>query len=672
MSNEYLESISKTARSFLRNEIKHLPLVPSAAIKLLELAKDDNAGLEDLSRIIETEPTLAVKILQNVNSAAYGLSNNVTSISRAVNLLGFSAVRQLALDLLFYDNLINNRINNNTVKNNATQKFDPLFFWQHCLFVALLSKGIASALHHPNPDLVYTAGLIHDIGKIVLEAYGRMTYSEFISTLSNSENPIIENERRFFGITHVEIGHVFCLEWQLPEPITAVVACHHNPPDGTSPFAEFKTEIAIVSFANYVAWMQGISSIAHEGNPIFQPAALNVFDFNALDIDGLLQWVDKEMQNTREFYGIQFPSVTKLRATLVKTAINLSQGGLNNTYQIDAIEKNKLLASLTAPHHSLNPDEFVPSTLEAIQAEFYFDRCLMLNIDPKQRCLKASYWWPESIQTQVLQAFEIDISHLSDHLLQCLREKRPTIINDTLQPNEPLLQQLGVTEFMIVPVLNHNRLIGLLYADNLVSKKRLYPQSLSEIIPIANELGIAMFNAKQYAMQKRCAQLDPLTQLSNKRMIEDFLTQVFKQDKASLRKIAVGFIDIDKFKLFNDLCGHQAGDDVLKIVADILRSLTRPGDFIGRYGGEEFLFVLKNTDQLGAYGYAERIRIETERRGKILSQRFHDHALTVSIGVAMYNQKYSSYMEIIEAADQAMYRAKNKGRNKVIMLTDGC
>jgi len=671
MISENLENISKTARSILRNEIKHLPLVPSAVIKLLELTNDDNTGLEDLSRLIETEPALAVKILRNVNSAAYGLSDKVLSINRAVTLLGFSAVRQFALDLLFYDNLINSSgINNNTIKNKAAQKFDTLFFWQHCLFVAMLSKKIANALRHPNPDLVYTAGLIHDIGKVVLESYGRMTYSDFISTLNNSENANIENERNFFGLTHTEIGHVFCQEWQLPEPITAVIACHHNQPDETSPFAEFKTEIAIVSFANYVAWMQGISSVPHEGNPILQHAVLKIIDVNQLDMDTLLQQVDRDMQNTREFYDIQFPSVTKLRATLVKTTINLSQVGLNKTYSIDSAANKKSLSSLTVPHHSLNPDEFVPRTLEAIQEEFSFDRCMMLAIDPKHRCLTASYWWPQSIQVQMPQAFKIDINPVSGHLLQCLREKKAAIINDTAAPNKPLLQQLGIAEFMIVPVLNHNRLIGMLYADNLSSKKPLHPQSLSALIPVANELGIALFNAKQYDMQKRCAQLDSLTQMFNKRMIEDFLTQVFKQDKSGLVKTAVGFIDIDKFKLFNDLCGHQAGDDVLKIVADILRSLTRPGDFIGRYGGEEFLFVLKNTDQLGAYGYAERIRIEIERRGKIMSQRFHDHALTVSIGVAMYHQAYSNHMEMIEVADSAMYRAKNEGRNKVIMLTE--
>lgn len=136
-----------------------------------------------------------------------------------------------------------------------------------------------------------------------------------------------------------------------------------------------------------------------------------------------------------------------------------------------------------------------------------------------------------------------------------------------------------------------------------------------------------------------------------------------------LANIAIGFIDIDRFKQLNDTCGHQAGDDALKIVADILRDSGRPGDFIGRYGGEEFLFVLKSTDEAGAYGYAERIRSEIERRGKILSRRFHGQIMTASIGVSLYSPRYTKYTDMIEVADQAMYRAKNEGRNRTVLLS---
>lgn len=90
-----IDHIRKTAEQVLKNELLQLPLVPTIATKLLNLTSNDYTRLEDLSRLIETEPALSAKILQNVNSAAYALPNPVSSIHRAVNLLGFSTIRQI-------------------------------------------------------------------------------------------------------------------------------------------------------------------------------------------------------------------------------------------------------------------------------------------------------------------------------------------------------------------------------------------------------------------------------------------------------------------------------------------------------------------------------------------------------------------------------------------------
>lgn len=647
-----IERLTKDARAILKNEIRHLPLVPSVAIKLLKLTNDDRTKVGDLSKVIETEPILAAKVLRNVNSAAYYLPNKITSIKRAVNILGFSSVRRTALDLLFYNKLI---------KHRAKQKFNALFFWQHCLFVASLSRAIAHALQHPDPDLVYTAGLLHDIGKVVLETYGRLSYSDFMAAIENSTSSLIEEEQHFFGISHSEIGHLFCLEWQLPLAITAVVAAHHCPPIEASPYLEFNTEIAIVAFANYLAWMHGIGSVEVQNHPLLPPSVLKIIDTQKLDLEALLQLVDQDMQSTREFYGIQFPSVTKLRATLVTATINLGQLHSAGTHQV--------YASLTAPHQSLNPDDFLPGTLQALQRDFALDRIIMFYIDPKRRSLVAAYCWPETLSASELDGFEIQMNSVSGRFLACLRDKKAVIINNTSDYDKQLRQRFKVAEFMAVPVLRHNHLLGVLYADYSISKKSLQPQLLSAITPIAAELGIALFHAKQYKIEKKRAQIDPLSQLFNKRKIHQYLTEIFQSDESQRAHIAVGFVDIDKFKLFNDVFGHQAGDDVIKIVADILRNLSRPGDFIGRYGGEEYIFIIQNTNEMGAYAYAERLRTAIEQRGKIISQRFNNHLLTVSIGVAMYNSQYTSYAELIEAADQAMYRAKKAGRNRVIMLS---
>lgn len=657
------EDLVKAAHAVLSREVSHLQLIPSVAFKLLKLTSDEDASIKDLSRVIETEPALAAKVLRIVNSAAFFLPKKTTAIRHAVNILGFSAVRRAALDQLFYNRLIRKKPN---------QKFNQLFFWQHCMFVASLGKAIAVTLKHPNPDMVYTGGLLHDIGKVVLESCGRLSYSDYLTAYERSDCSLIESERTFFGLTHADVGMVFSAEWNLPPVIAAMIAFHHELPPADSPYAEYILEIAIIAFANYVAWVQGIGSGEQTCGPELQEAVLKVLDVEKLDLERLLQQVDGEMSNMRRFYGIEFPNLSKLRATLVQNTIKLSvtegRAGHGRAVDSDPGERNRLVAILTMPHRSLDPDEFLPWTLEAIQEEAGFDRVMMLEIDPKRRGLVASHCWPVAIDPNAAWPLEIPMGLVSGQLLHCLREKAPVLIQGSDPADEKMLERIGMDELMAWPVMRNNRLSGVVCADNSLTKRRLDPDALTRMIPIVNELGVALVNAAQYNMARNESQIDPLTRLYNRGVINEFLRRSFEGDQQELANTVVGFVDVDHFKRFNDVCGHQAGDDVLKIVADILRNLTRPGDFIGRYGGEEFLLVLRNADRAGALGCAERIRSEIERRGRTLSERFQRQSLTVSVGLAMHGPSYRTYLELVAAADRAMYQAKDEGRNRVVML----
>lgn len=654
----HASAISEAANLILKHKVDSLQVIPAVAIKLLRLTSDENAKVGDLSHIIETEPTLAAKVLRNVNSAAFALSHKITSIKRAVSILGFSSVRQLALNQLFFNKLINHR---------EKREFDQLFYWQHCLFVATLSRIIATALNHKDPDLIYTAGLMHDIGKIVFETHGKVSYSDFILACKDDEQSTVKGEHDFFGLNHAEMGFVFCQQWGIPEQVSAIVYCHHDFPDSDSSFSKYINDISIVNFANYIAWMQGIGSTTVYNPPELHPDVSKNLNLEKLDLESILSRVDEEMQNTREFYGIQFPNLNKLRTTLIETALLVSYQNKRSD-NVENLSDKVSINSITTPHKSLIADEIIPWTLDVIKQDFDFNRVVMLNINSKSRSLEAAYACPETEDKSVLQAFNIKIDMLPKPILNSLRIRESIIIEDSEPLNHEILERFQVDVFLMAPILSHNRLVGLLYIDNYINKEPIELNVLSQLSPIVHELGVALANAKRFELEKKRAEVDALTGLLNKRMVIDYLTATFQLDQQQLNRVAVGFIDIDHFKKFNDTCGHQAGDDVLKIVAQIMRTLTRPSDFIGRYGGEEFVFVLHDTDKKGAFCYAERIRKEIERKGKILSQRFQQHELTISIGVSLYNKKYADHGAIIEAADMAMYTAKKKGRNCVVLI----
>jgi two-component system cell cycle response regulator len=656
LDSNKLEHIKQAAQAILKNESLNLQLVPAIAVKLVNLTYDPDVRIEALGKIIEADPALAVKVLQTINSAAFCLPVKVTSISRSVNLLGVDEVRRIALTMLLFSKMIQRK----------SGQFDCLFFWQHCLFVAELSRRIASALQHPDPEMVYAAGLLHDVGKLALEIHGKLTYSQFIGSLHNSSHSPLEEEKRFFGLTHTEMGLALCLEWQLPMPITGVVSHHHAMPDLHSPFYPYRTEIAIVAFANYIAWLQGISSASHTGPPQLSPQVFEWLPVDGLDMAGLVEETDKAMRAAREFYSIEFPDVNRLRAKLLQTSIAMSRNYHNPAKSASPASLRHIAGSLTAPHQSLEPADFVPWTLKSIKHDFDFDRVLLFRIDPRRRSLVVSHACPGIDEA----GLEIDIGRVSGRLLNCLRERKAVLIHASLEPENALIKTLNTAEFIAVPVLSHRRLAGVIYADYGISGKPINARILEEIVAVAAQLGIALANARHYEMQKEQAQLDSLTRIYNRGMLEFSLSQIFRRPAEELHNVALGFVDIDCFKLFNDRCGHQKGDEIIRLVADMLKRLTRPGDLVGRFGGEEFLFVLTDTDESDVRAYAERIRSEIEKRGKTMKPRFQNLDLTVSIGVVIYQPNFRDFNELIEAADQAMYRAKMAGRNRVVLFSD--
>ena len=157
---------------------------------------------------------------------------------------------------------------------------------------------------------------------------------------------------------------------------------------------------------------------------------------------------------------------------------------------------------------------------------------------------------------------------------------------------------------------------------------------------------------------------DGLTNLRNRRAFDLEISSRFEQARRYQRPLSVAVIDVDFFKTVNDQHGHDAGDEVLRGVADVLGKATRGTDSVARYGGEEFAVILPETQLSDAIQFAEKIRNAIAE--SIIPTSESLHAMTVSIGVA--NVPYSELRspdELVRAADQALYRAKNNGRNRV-------
>lgn len=158
---------------------------------------------------------------------------------------------------------------------------------------------------------------------------------------------------------------------------------------------------------------------------------------------------------------------------------------------------------------------------------------------------------------------------------------------------------------------------------------------------------------------KKTSMTDPLTGIMNRRAILDELSQRMNHHLYDFEHLSIIMLDIDYFKNINDTHGHVVGDKVLKKVAEVINSVIRGFDSVGRYGGEEFLVVLPNTNHDNAMKAAERIRIKIEET--VFEEVGH---LTISGGFISYQNE--SIEDLVDKADQNLYEAKRSGRNKVI------
>jgi diguanylate cyclase (GGDEF)-like protein len=262
--------------------------------------------------------------------------------------------------------------------------------------------------------------------------------------------------------------------------------------------------------------------------------------------------------------------------------------------------------------------------------------------------------------------YQVDVAFNGDSALNKLTSYMPDlIISDIMMPgidgislrNRLLLNP----EHRIIPFIFltasgsiEEKITGYkLYVDDYVVK----PYDTSELLARIQSI------LKRYEYYNDLIKFDSLTRLYNR---EIFFSNLEKEFNRSLRynlKISFALVDLDHFKQCNDQYGHAFGDYVLIKVTDILRSRLRGSDFAGRYGGEEFMIAMLNTNKKNAFTVVERLRNSMQT----LKFEKPDFSITISAGIATFPEDGASIDEILKTADEALYVAKETGRNKTII-----
>jgi two-component system cell cycle response regulator len=209
--------------------------------------------------------------------------------------------------------------------------------------------------------------------------------------------------------------------------------------------------------------------------------------------------------------------------------------------------------------------------------------------------------------------------------------------------------EIGAHDFLVRPI-DRNELLA--RARTLVRRKR-FAERLRESVQSSMEMAV----------------MDQLTGLHNRRYLDSRLSTLFDESALRARTLSLLVLDVDRFKAVNDSWGHDAGDEVLREFADRVRTCTRGIDLVARMGGEEIVVVLPDTALDAAQAVAERIRKRVEDDPFLIQRGQRAIAVTVSIGVASRRAGDAGPVDMMKRADEAVYRAKAAGRNRVIVAS---
>lgn len=233
--NETKRQIKKKLKN-----LQSLPTLPPIVGKLTRLISDEKATAPQIAALIEKDQVLTGKVLKMVNSAFYGFPRRISTVSNAIVLLGFNVIRTLVITASIFE----------------TMQSSDLSLWEHSLGVAAASGILAQKLELKNPEEVTTAGLLHDLGKVVIRTEFPEFYKQIRQLVREKRIYFYEAEKEILGIDHSEIGRLLANQWNLPERLVEPIAYHHEPEKAR----KFKKETAIVHFADIMTRAVGYGS----------------------------------------------------------------------------------------------------------------------------------------------------------------------------------------------------------------------------------------------------------------------------------------------------------------------------------------------------------------------------------------------------------------------------
>ena len=221
-----------------------LPTLPSMLVEVMNRVLDENSSVQDVSELVETDQSLTTKVLRVANSSFYGRPQAVSTVKNAIVILGFNKLKNIVLSISLMDNL----------ESLENSNLDMKEFWRHSFSCAVLSQDISQRLSFSFSDQVFVAGLLHDIGKLILDLHVPDKFGSALELSMKDRIDLHEAERRIIGVDHGLVGKWIMEKWKFPDHLIEAAWMHHNPP-GIDAQGNRREQLmtSLVSLANNVS-----------------------------------------------------------------------------------------------------------------------------------------------------------------------------------------------------------------------------------------------------------------------------------------------------------------------------------------------------------------------------------------------------------------------------------
>lgn len=279
-------------------ETQEFATLPPVAARVLKLLEDDNIDIRDISKVIEADAPLTLKLLRVANSPLYATRTEINSIQQAIITLGLNRLTNIVLGVSIFSRFLMSS------QKQAAGMMEK--FWWHSSCTGVVAKSVATKIKRFYKENEFIGGLLHDIGKLAMLQFDSTKYLEVIKLIGERKILDIEAEREIFETDHLEIGEQIAKMWKLPAELTNIIAYHTNPSEAP----DHREIVAVVRFADLLCEMwgaeinEGLSAVEFENEESWKVLCASYPELAEMDVETFTFELEEEFKKSSQFLNL--------------------------------------------------------------------------------------------------------------------------------------------------------------------------------------------------------------------------------------------------------------------------------------------------------------------------------------------------------------------------------